>query len=215
MRKIILTLTIICILCSCAVGPDYVRPPVNVPVKFKEAKSKSVIAPRKSKNWKVAEPQDACNRGEWWRVFHDPVLNNLELQLNRSNQTILNAFENYCQARALVDEARASFFPTLAASLSFTRQKSGGGSSSFVSSSSSGTSSTGTAVTGSSSSSSSISSSRTWLVNASWEPDIWGTVRRTVEADVDAAQASAALYALTRLSSQGSLAQYYFELRGL
>ena len=205
-----------CALSACAVGPDYVRPSTNVPVKFKEAKGKSVIAPHKTKGWKVAEPQDARNRGEWWRIFNDSELNSLEAKLNASIKTILNAYENYRQALALVDEARAAYFPTILGSLNLTRQKSGGGSTSFVSSSTTGTTSSGTATTGaSSSSSSSITNSHVWLVNASWVPDIWGLVRRTVEANSDSAQASAALYASTRLSSQASLAQYYFELRGL
>lgn len=204
------------LLSACAVGPDYHRAPVNVPIKFKEAKGKSTIAPR-DKSWKKAQPKDTCQRGDWWTIFNDPKLNQLENQLNLSNQTIVNAYYNYRQARALVDEARAGFFPTLVGSLSLTRQKSGGGSSNFVSTSSTGTTTTGTAAGGGATSAigSTITNSHAWIFNASWEPDIWGLVRRTVESNATGAQASAALYAATRLSSQASLAQFYFELRGL
>ncbi len=208
-----MTSYLICILSltSCAVGPNYVRPSVNVPHQFKEAKGKHVMGRVAFKHWKRAEPRDDFNRGEWWKIFHDAKLNALESQLNRSNQTIANAYQNYRQARAIVDEARAAFLPTLAGSVNFTRQNQNSGSS-FASGSN-------FLVTGGSTSSSGISSritdNYTWLLNASWEPDIWGSVRRTVEAASAAAQASAALYASTRLSAQASLAQYYFELRGL
>lgn len=215
-HRIILLTCLIMLLCSCAVGPDYVRPPAIVATKFKEAKGKKVIGV-KSKNWKVAKPQDDINRGEWWKIFNDPKLNELEARLNHSNQSLINAYENYQQARALVDEARSSFFPTLIGSLSISRQKQGSGSTSFVSSSSTGTSS-GTASTGgvpgSASGSRSIITTHTILFNATWEPDIWGLVRRTVEASAAGAQASAALFWSTRLSSQALLAQDYFELRG-
>ena len=191
------------LLSSCAVGPDYVRPPVKTPAKFKEAKNR---------HWKVVHPNDACERGEWWRIFHDEKLNSLEEQLNDSNQNIVAAAANFRQASALVDEARASYFPTLSGSLSIQRQK-GGGSSSFVSTSSTGTTSTGSAVTGSAGLH--VFSSHSWILDSTWEPDIWGLVRRQVEASAASAQSSAALLAVTRLSAEGSLAQYYFELRSL
>jgi len=186
-------------------------------VKFKEAKDKQVIVSKKSKNWKIAQPKDACDRGAWWQVFHDEQLNSLEAQLNSSNQTIINSYYNYQQAYALVDEARASFFPTLAGSVTLIRQKpSSGGSSSSGSSSGTITTSSGT-ISGSSGggSSAKITTTHTLSLNASWEPDIWGLVRRQVEAAAGGAQASAALLASTRLLAQASLAQYYFELRGL
>lgn len=216
MHKLTCLPLVILFLSACAVGPDYKRPPVNVPVKFKEAKGKSIIAP-KEKSWKKAQPQDLCQRGDWWSIFHDPKLNQLETQLNLSNQTILNAYYNYKQARALVDQARAGFFPVLGGTLSLTKQKSGGGSAAFVTTSANGAATMGTATAGgvTSAARSVINSSHAWIFNASWEPDIWGLVRRTVESNAAGAQASAALYSATRLSSQAALAQYYFELRGL
>ena len=205
-------LSLFTLLASCMVGPNYVRPPVTVPANFKEAKGKSFVVAKK-KDWKLAEPRDTAKRGEWWKIFHEPRLNALEDELNHCNQSIANAYANYCQARAIVDEARASLFPTLVGAFNVFRQRQGGGATSFISSSG-GTTSTGTAATGSTQASF-ITVTYSAFLNASWEPDIWGLVRRTIEADASAAQASDALLAATRLSAQGSLAQYYFELRAV
>ena len=192
---------------SCMVGPNYVRPKVLVPPKFKEAKASYGI-----KKWKPIQPQDKQERGEWWRIFHDSTLNDLEVELNRYNQSIVQTEANYKQALAIVDEARAGLFPTLSGSASLFRQKQGGGTSTVLST-------TGGATT------TSIATSNTTLaktptttiyssvLNASWEPDIWGLVRRSIEANVALAQSDAALVGVTRLSAQSALAQYYFELR--
>lgn len=204
------TIFISCIslLSACKVGPNYVKPDAPVPVTFKEARSK---------DWKIAQPKDLADRGEWWKLFRDPELNTLENKLNRNNQTVKNAEANYQQALALVDEARANYFPTLTGSASLTRQRQVSGSSNFTSTSTSGSVSSGSATTGSPNTGSNAhySTTHSLVLNASWEPDIWGQYRRTVEASVAGAQSSAALLAATRLSAQGSLAQYYFELRAL
>ncbi len=206
-KAVILVLSIS--LSACAVGPDYVRPPAAIQTKFKEAKGKQVMGAKKSKYWKIAQPADMCDRGKWWQIFGDPRLNALEDQLNDSNQSIINAYYNYQQAYALVDEARASFFPTMAGAVSLQRQKpsSGGSSSSFNSVNPTTTSTTGSTstLTGNGGGSSAhITTTHTIELNASWEPDIWGLVRRQVESAVGAAQASAALLASTRLMSQAS-----------
>lgn len=198
-RILIFSLTLL--VSACAVGPDYVRPTVAVPAQFKEA----------PKGWKIAQPQDACDRGEWWKVFNEPQLNALEAQLNISNQTIATAAAQYQQASALVDEARASYFPTLTSSITVTRQNSGA----VAFATASPTATVANPGSGSGGSSSNISTSRTLLLNAAWEPDLWGSVRRSVEASAAGAQASAAQLALVRLTAQASLAQYYFELRAL
>jgi NodT family efflux transporter outer membrane factor (OMF) lipoprotein len=168
-------------LTSCAVGPNYVRPPANVPSHFKEA----------PKGFKLANPRDAYDRGEWWKMFNDPYLNLLECKVNISNQNIIAAQQQYMQARALVAEARAAFFPTINMTETAIRQERSGGSSST------------------------ISGSQSLVFDASWEPDIWGAVRRSVEASVAGAESSAAQLAVTRLSTQASLAQFYFQLRNL
>lgn len=201
-----------CLLGSCLVGPNYVRPKVVGAPEFKEAKGKMVSGPKR-KNWKPIQPQDDMDRGEWWKIFNDPVLNDLEEQLNHYNQNIASAQATYHQSVAIVDEARASLYPTLAGAFSLIRQHQGGGSTSFISTSG-GTTSVGTATTGAQSISSTITNYTAFL-NASWEPDIWGLVRRTIEADRSLAESNAALIGVTRLSAQGALAQYYFELRTL
>lgn len=204
--SIIFTLLMSLGLSACAVGPDYKRPPVVIPPKFKEA----------PKGWKMAQPHDGYDRGQWWRIFHDPELNALEARLNITNQNIILAAEQYRQAVFLVDEARAAYFPTLTLTPSVTRQRqvsssTGRSASSAISIPGGGTSS-GIASFGSGSS---VTTFHTLLLNALWEPDIWGSVRRTVEASEGGAQASAAQLALARLSAQASLAQFYFELRGV
>ena len=208
-KLLLLSLTVL--LASCEVGPDYKRPTAPLQDKFKEAQGKTVIAPTPSKEWKVAEPKDQSDRGKWWQVFNDAKLNELEDQLDKNNQNIANAYYNYQQAYALVDEARSAFFPTVIGSVGIVHQRpSSGGTSSSVSSSGAIS-----PIGGGGGSSSGNTTTHTMNLNASWEPDIWGLVRREVESAASNAQASAALLAYTRLSAQASLAQYYFELRGL
>lgn len=200
-------------LTACTVGPDYVPPIVEVPEKYREA----------PKGFKQAEPNDACDRKAWWEVFGDPKLNALEEQLNNANQTIANAYANYLQARALVDEARAAFFPTAIGTTSFTRQgrgKSASGNSGLSGGTSTSTtttnsSQTGTSIGGIGNAGGRVTDIYTLGLEASWEPDIWGLVRRTVEASSAGAQASAALYTSTLLSQQALLAQTYFQLRSV
>ncbi len=205
------------VLSSCTVGPDYVKPKVLVPSQFKEAKGN--LAPQSKRaatnhKWKRIKPQDAADRGEWWKIFQDPLLNDLETQLNIYNQNIANAEANYRQSLAIIDEARASYFPNLAGIFNVSRQKQGGGATPFISTSS-GVTTTGIVTTDPTVARRPTTTSYGAVLNATWEPDIWGLVRRTVEADIAAAQSNQALVAVTRLSVQGSLAQFYFELRTL
>ena len=201
-------------LTSCAVGPDYVRPSTTVPAKFKEAKGHSFLVANK-KNWKKAEPRDGMDRGEWWKLFHDQELNALEDQLNLYNQNIATAMANYCQSRDIVNEARAGLYPTISTVFSLFRQR-GIGTTSFIDTSgTTGTTSAGTATTGIVAAKSVARTSYSQFINANWEPDVWGLVRRTIEGDIAAAESNQALLAVTRLSAQGALAQYYFELRAL
>jgi len=196
-------------LTSCAVGPDYVRPPTPASLKYKELPAKG---------WKRAAPCDMCDRGQWWKIFRDPQLDMLEAQLNITNQNIVQAAAQYRQAKALEDEASASFFPTLAGTFSVMRQKQGSSSSataSTTSASSSSVPSAGSSTTITAGKTGSVFNSNSWLLDANWEPDIWGSVRRTVEAAADNAQSLAAAISAARLSAQGSLAQLYFQVRNL
>jgi NodT family efflux transporter outer membrane factor (OMF) lipoprotein len=207
------------------VGPNYVRPRLVVPAQFKEAKGKDIIGTKtskiakiskssrtskSSKHWKPIKPQENIDLGEWWKIFHSPILNDLETQLNQCNQSIVNAEANYRQSLAIVDQARSALYPSLVGAFNIFRQRQAGGTTSIISSS--GT--TGTATTNIAPRAT-VTTIYTAFLNANWEPDIWGLVRRTIEADLALANSNAALLGLTRLSSQGALAQYYFELRTL
>jgi len=201
-------LTVFCLplLSACTVGPDYFRPKIVVPEKFKEA----------PKGWKKAEPKDAEDRGEWWKIFKDPQLNTLMKEVNLSNQNIAAAEAQYRQARALVDEARAAYFPTLTGNGSMTRLKSSSLGSSSNNSNNSGTTTSTTATTTPTGGGSTVPiTNYSVSMVAAWEPDLWGAVRRAVEASKAGFEASAAQLAGTRLSMQALLAQSYFQLKNL
>jgi NodT family efflux transporter outer membrane factor (OMF) lipoprotein len=178
------------LLAACAVGPDYKRPAAEIPASYKEA------AP----GWKVAQPADQQDRGDWWSIYEDPQLNALEERLNTANQTVAQFAAAYRQARALVGEARAAYFPTIGASAGATRSGNG--------TSSGGNSTTATSRSG-------ISNSFNVQLDASWEPDLWGSVTRSVNAQKAGQQSAAADLANARLSAQATLAQTYFSLRAL
>src|SRR5471030_3012852 len=184
---IVLAVTLALTMAGCAVGPNYKRPDTAVPASYKEA----------PEGWKVAQPSDRVDRGNWWAIYNDPQLNDLETRLNTSNQTIAQYAAAYRQARALVSEARAAYFPTLGLSATGSRARSSSRSS------------------GSVSSGGSINNAYDLSLDASWEPDLWGTVSRTVGAQRAGEQSAAADLANARLSAQGSLAQTYFQLRSL
>ncbi|KVH52002.1 efflux transporter outer membrane subunit [Burkholderia diffusa] len=177
------------LLAGCAVGPDYHRPDTSIPAAFKEAPA----------GWKVAQPADRTDRGPWWTVYNDPQLDALIGKLNASNQTIAQSAAAYRQARALVAEARAAYFPTVGLTASGSRSRTG------RTSTSSSASSFG--------SSASIGNSYSVGLDASWEPDLWGKVSRSVSAQRAGEAAAAADLANARLSQQALLAQTYFQLR--
>lgn len=192
---------------SCTVGPDYVRPKVLVPAQFKEQT-------QQKKDWKPIHPQDAQDRGAWWHVFHDSVLNQLENDLGRYNQSIAQSEANYRQSLTLIEQARSGLFPTLAGIGSVFRQKQSGGTTTFVNTNG-GSTSTSVATSNTEFARAPTNNVYSSVLYGSWEPDIWGLVRRTIESDVALAQSNEALVAVTRLSTQSALAQYYFELRTL
>src|ERR1700756_3129604 len=173
------------LLSACTVGPDYKRPEAPVPAHYKEA------------GWKVGEPLDGIDRGAWWSVYKDPLLDDLEKQIDISNQNLKAAEAAFQQAEFIVAQARAAYFPTVDLNASAQRSRTGGGS----------ISTTGAGRTGF------LSSSFSTSTSASWTPDLWGRIRRTVESDVASAQASAGDLASARLSAQGTLASDYLQLR--
>ena len=163
-------------LTACAIGPDYKRPPVDSAVSFKE-----------SGNWKPTEPADALTRGPWWHIFNDPVLNDLEDQVNISNLTLKAAAAAVEQAQALVAEAQAGYWPTVSAGISRSRGRRGAAPPAY-------------------------SNGANGSVN--WPLDIWGQVRRSVESSKASEQSQEATLASARLAAQATLAIDYFELRG-
>ena len=166
--------------------------------------------------WKIAQPRDGLARGPWWEIFADPQLNALEARVSISNQNLAVSEAQYREARALVREARAAYFPTVTLGLGYTRSRQ---STTFVSGatggSSSGTSASSSTSTGTSGSSSSGGARSDFQValDFSWELDVWGRIRRGVESNRAAAQASAGDLEAARLSFQAELAQDYFQLR--
>jgi NodT family efflux transporter outer membrane factor (OMF) lipoprotein len=182
-------------LAGCRVGPKYHAPaaPQATAPNYKE----STVNFQDQPGWKVANPQDAMLRGNWWEVFQEPELNSLEDELNINNQNIKVVFEQYMAARAVVAQARSQFWPTITLGPSFSRQKTSGN---LRSSSLANTGSTSTL----------------WAVpvDATWAPDLWGKIRNQVRTAEYAAQVSAADLQNEKLIEQASLAEYYFELRG-
>ncbi len=162
-------------LAGCAAGPDYSKPAVQVPAAYREAGG-----------WVVAQPADAVPKGEWWKVFGDPVLDGLMAQVSVSNQSLKAAEARHAQASAAVQSARAALFPTLGAGAGATRG-----------------------------SANEAGTQRRYSVTltASWEADLWGRVRRLLEASRAGEQASAADLEAARLSLQAELATDYFQLR--
>jgi NodT family efflux transporter outer membrane factor (OMF) lipoprotein len=176
-------------LAACTVGPDYVRPEAEAPAAYKEAEG-----------WKKAAPNDQLPKGEWWRMFGDARLDELAAQVGVSNQTVKSFEARVREARALTAQARAGFFPTVNGSASATR-------SSSAASSRSASASAGAGVPGG------PSNFYNLALDASWEPDLWGRVRRNVEANEAGTQASVADLENAKLSAQADLATDYLLLR--
>ena len=186
-------------LAGCAVGPNYVRPSAPLSPTFKEADG-----------WSAAAPADTLDRGDWWTLFGDPILTGLEAKVQVNNQNIIAAEAGYREARTLVAEQRANLFPTVnltgSGTKSGTGSKGGSGSGTVISGAG------GTTIVAGGSGSSTTTQYRA-SIGATWEPDIWGAVRRGIESASASAQASAAQLAAARLSAQGELATDYFGLR--
>jgi len=189
------SLVLLVFLSACHVGPRYqtpAAPSVTAP-NYKE----STVNFKDADGWKVASPQDAMIRGKWWEIFNEPELNALEDQLNVDNQNIKLSFNNFMQARAIVAEAKAQYWPTITVGAGWSRSKSSGN---LRNSSQANTGATSTL----------------WNlpVNVSWTPDLWGKIRNQVRSAEYGAQVSAADLELEKLTEQATLAQLYFEIRG-
>ena len=187
LRPLLLAATICLALGGCMVGPDYQKPAMQLPMDFKEGLQ-----------WQraVANPQGAL-ASQWWLEYRDPLLNDLIQRSHHANQSIVAAEAAYRLAMAQVSSSRAGLWPTLGVGLSGSRGTAG--------------SSTGTST----SSTSAVANSVSATLTASWEPDLWGLVRRGIESSNAAAQSSDALLAGVRLSISASVASNYLALRQL
>ena len=187
LRPLLLAATICLALGGCMVGPDYQKPAMQLPMDFKEGLQ-----------WQraVANPQGAL-ASQWWLEYRDPLLNDLIQRSATANQSIVAAEAAYRLAMAQVSSSRAGLWPTLGVGLSGSRGTAG--------------SSTGTST----SSTSAVANSVSATLTASWEPDLWGLVRRGIESSNAAAQSSDALLAGVRLSISASVASNYLALRQL
>lgn len=176
-------------LAGCRVGPNYKAPAVQAPPAFTEEGHNG--------DWASAKPADNADRGAWWMVYSDPELTGLEVRCATANQSIAAALHAYDQTHDLVRENRASLYPTVSIGGSAARNR--------------------------------ISNNRPlrpanspqyfWdfliPLNITWEPDLWGRIRRQIESSSANAQASAADLASTRLSLQGIVTVSFFQLRGV
>ncbi len=182
---------------GCLVGPNYKRPVAPVPPSYK---SDAPVPPPNPPggNWKQAGTGgDASVRPEWWKLYGDQELDTLEAKVAVSNQTLKAAYQAYIRSREQIKVDRSSLFPSLGVSASGSRNQ--------------------------------VSTNRPFIIQgikntysdmnldgqASWEPDLWGGIRRTVESSSALAQASFADLANATLSLQSELAIDYFQLRGL
>ncbi len=171
-------------LAGCARGREHVVPATPIAAAYKETPP----------GWKVAAPADVLDRGPWWMLFNDPLLDELERKVEVSNQTLAEAEARYRSARALVQEQRSALFPTVDISGSGQRAQSSASSTGFRSP---------------------ASTTYRIAIGGTWEPDVWGRIRSTVTAAEASAEASAADLAAARLSVQGELATNYLQLRNV
>ncbi len=179
------------LLSACTAGPDYSKPTAPTPTAYKDPGY-----------WKPAHPKDDTIRGKWWEIYHDPELNALEEQVNISNQNILQAEAQFREAAAAVKVARAGLFPTISANPSYTKSQS----SQNLNQNNINTSQSPGAT---------VQNLYNLPLEATYMVDVWGAVRRNVEASSTTAQASFADLENARLSYQATLAVDYFSLRGL
>ena len=193
-RYAIVLSTVVSVLATgCMVGPKYVKPVVPSPPAFKEA-----LPPNATNNadWKIAGPNDQAARGKWWVIFGDSQLDDLEDQLNQANQDLQLAEARLRQARAAIQFNKASEFPSLGVSPSLLSQRvsenqpyfnkafANNGSGDFI-----------------------------FPLEFSYEVDMWGRVRRSVNAAKERTQAAAGDVETAKLSLQAELARNYFDLR--
>lgn len=188
MKKRFLPTMLPALLAGCSQTPAYVRPDVALPATFREAPG-----------WRPAKPADHIAKGEWWRLFDDPVLNDLEARMLVSNQNLAAASAAYAQARATMRAARAGLMPQVTLSTSAVRNGSFGNEPAIPAASSS------------------LTPDKSYRIDigASWEPDLWGRIGSAASQAGAQAQASQADLLNATLAAQGELAVNYLQLRAI
>ncbi|HEY5054853.1 MAG TPA: efflux transporter outer membrane subunit [Acidobacteriaceae bacterium] len=179
-----------CLLLSgCLAGPNYKKPIAPAPPAYS--------GNGRNGDWAAASPADAADRGAWWTIYNDAQLNDLEQRCAAANQQIAAALHAYEQAHDIVRINHSALYPSVSIGAGASRDS----------------------IAASRPNISPNAARNYWdfllPVNISWEPDLWGAVRRQIESSSASAQATAADLANTRLSLQGALAITYFQLRGL
>ena len=185
MRRLLLVASQCGVLAACSFAPRYSTPtpPTQPPAQYQE-------------DWKISAPADAEVRGEWWKVFQDPMLDALESRVTAANQNLKGAFARLQQARAETRVQRSFLFPTLTAGPSVTRGRTSVNSPTY---------NPGKPATG-----------NDFVLEAdlSYEIDVWGRIRNSVAAARATEQATAADLATLDLSTHAELATDYFTLCG-
>jgi NodT family efflux transporter outer membrane factor (OMF) lipoprotein len=174
---------------GCKVGPNYKVPTMPAPPAFSDEGHNG--------DWATAKPADGVDRGIWWAVYQDNELNNLEQRCATANQNIAAALQAYDQAHDLVRENRSALYPTVSLNPGASRNRISNNAPLRP-----------------------INTAQTYWdflipLNISWEPDLWGAVRRQIESSAANAQATSADLANTQLSLQGLLAVTFFQIRGI
>jgi outer membrane protein, multidrug efflux system len=190
----------IAFLSGCSVGPDYVQPEVAQPAAYKEGPT-----------WKEAEPRDTISKGNWYTIFHDSKLNQLEAQAQTANQNLRAAVARVSEARAVARQAEADFYPNIDFAGSGSRQRTSPNDGQLVAESVGGSAPGGTKIA----KAFTFNSATVVPFDLSYEVDIWGKVRRAFEASGDQAQASLADFENVLLTLKADVATNYFALRSL
>jgi NodT family efflux transporter outer membrane factor (OMF) lipoprotein len=185
------------LLSGCTVGPNYQRPTAPTAPAFKETAVPVPPPNPPGGGWKQVNPNDSALRPNWWEIYQDPQLDKLEQQVAVSNQTLKASYEQYMQARAAVQYYRSQYYPTVQVGPSATRERQSTNRPLYVPGSKS------------------TYNDLFLQGQVTWEPDLWGNIRRAVESQKATAQATAADLANVDLSIRSELATDYFEMRGL
>ena len=181
------------------VGPNYQQPGFQAPAAYKETGATSVTPPPNPQggSWKPADPSDGMLKGKWWEIYQDPQLNKLEERVTTTNVQLKQALDSYLAARETVAVVRANLYPSLAANVQISRSR-------------------GSYNQPGSPSPSKLQNNVFLLEGqASWEPDFFGRIRRSIEQANANAQVTAADMASLDLTLHAELAADYYQLRGL